>query len=312
MNIISGFPGVEYLVKRTKTFLCHVLRTGPVPGHVAIVMDGNRRFAKKRHQETWEGHNAGFETLASVLEFCYELGVQAVTVFAFSIENFKRPAYEVDALMKIVKDKLIQVCENGDLADQYGLRIRVIGNRSLLPPDVIEVAEKAEKLTRNNTKAVLNICFPYTSRDDVTNSIRRIVTRAEKGLIDPDSIDEDTIASNMYTGSCPPLDILIRTSGVERFSDFMLWESQHYTMIEFVNILWPDFNCWHMFKAILKWGLQKGNGRYNENLLANDDSDYNLTGDDTLDYDSPSTTFVGDKDTSTDYYDNDSEETVVE
>jgi ditrans,polycis-polyprenyl diphosphate synthase len=253
-STISGFPVLDYVLQRGKSLLINVLRTGPVPQHIAIVMDGNRRFARKRRQETWEGHNAGFEALASILEFSYQVGVKAMTVFAFSIENFKRPPYEVEALMELVKSRLIQICENGDLVDQYGIRIQVIGDKSLLPEDVREVAERAESMTAKNSAATLNLCFPYTSRDDIATAIQNVVSLAEKDKIDPESIDEETLQQNMYTRDSPPLDILIRTSGVERLSDFMLWESQRETMIEFVPTLWPDFNCWHLFKILLKWG----------------------------------------------------------
>jgi ditrans,polycis-polyprenyl diphosphate synthase len=256
---ILRIPGASYMALKVKDFLIQVLKTGPVPKHISIVMDGNRRYARKNHKEIVEGHNAGFDTMSSTLETCYKAGINTVTVFAFSIENFKRPTYQVNQLMDIAKQRLIQICENGELAEQYGVRVRVIGNRALLPDDVRDVCEKVEDLTKNNNQVCLNICFPYTSRDDIAQAIRKTVAKVENNELDADSVDEQILESNMYLGESPPVDMLIRSSGVERFSDFMLWQSTNSDgiTIEFVETLWPEFNFWTLYKILLKWSLQK-------------------------------------------------------
>ncbi|CAN6599053.1 dehydrodolichyl diphosphate synthase complex subunit Rer2p [Trichomonascus vanleenenianus] len=254
---VSRFPGLQNVLNFGKTCLINVLKAGPVPQHIAIVMDGNRRYAKRRKQEVREGHNAGFESLAATLELCYNAGVKVVTVFAFSIENFNRTPYEVESLMEVAKSRLNQLCEHGELAEQYGVRIKIVGDRSRLSPDVVEIVERAESTTKNNSKAVLNVCFPYTSRDEMAASIRKIVGKAKHHKISPASIDEHMIEENMYTGDSPELDILIRSSGVERFSDFMLWQSHNGTQIEFIDKLWPEFGFWDMYSILLRWSMRK-------------------------------------------------------
>lgn len=253
----SRIPGLEHVLTLGKHGLVKLLRAGPVPKHVAFCMDGNRRFARKRKQESREGHNAGFDTLSGILEFSYQLGIQTITVFAFSIENFKRSEKEVNNLMEIARTRLLQICENGELADQYGVKVQVLGNRKLLPKDVYDISERVMEMTKNNTRAVLNICCPYTSQDDITSAIKNMVNQAEAGNLDPETIDEAILERNMVTHDSPTLDILIRTSGVERFSDFMLWETKQNTMIEFIPKLWPEFTCWDYFLLLLKWGSRR-------------------------------------------------------
>lgn len=254
---VSTIPGLQYLVQWAKSLLINILKTGPAPQHIAIVMDGNRRYARQRKKEVQEGHSKGFEALASTLETCYNAGVKVVTVFAFSIENFSRTPYEVDALMEMAKTRLTQLCENGDLCDQYGISIRILGNRNKIPDDVKKVVEQAEERTGANTRATLNVCFPYTSRDEITASIQSLVTQAKAGYIEPNEIDEEMIDKNMYTAGCPPLDIMIRSSGVTRFSDFLLWQAHKDTAIEFVSTLWPEFGFWDIYMIMMRWSLKK-------------------------------------------------------
>ncbi|KAI5837820.1 Decaprenyl diphosphate synthase-like protein [Morchella snyderi] len=282
-------PPIEYVISLTQGLLINALRQGPVPQHIAFVMDGNRRFARSSHIETVEGHNMGFEALARVLEVCYKSGVKVVTIYAFSIENFKRPLHEVNALMEIAKIKLGQLCQHGDLMDRYGASLRVLGHLPLLRPDVLEVIEQATEMTKGNKKAILNVCFPYTSRDEITTAIRTIVSlsttpsssastpppgsptsdrssssssstasskTATPSYMDIESITEHTLTEHMFTADCPPLDLLIRTSGVERLSDFMLWQCHPDTEIVFLQCLWPDFDLWKFLPILVDWGVK--------------------------------------------------------
>ncbi|VEU21871.1 DEKNAAC102844 [Brettanomyces naardenensis] len=202
--------------------------------------------------EMKEGHSAGFESLAKALETCYDCGVEVATVFAFSIENFNRSRYEVEWLMELGKSKFRQVVGNGELCEKYGIKIRVLGNLDLLPSDLKKVLLDAEELTKNNTRAVLNVCWPYTSRDDMTHAVRKIVSKRYEA----DSITEDLISKNLYTGGLPKLDLLIRTSAVYRLSDFMLWECVDPDCdIEIVSVLWPAFSATRMVWVLLKWGF---------------------------------------------------------
>ncbi|KAF2753982.1 Undecaprenyl diphosphate synthase [Pseudovirgaria hyperparasitica] len=327
-------PPAEWALHRIRELLIGALRQGPIPQHVAFVMDGNRRFAKTHHIETVEGHNLGFEALAKVLEVCYKSGVKVVTIYAFSIENFNRSKYEVDALMEMARVKLVQLAQHGDLLDRYGACVRVLGQRDLVKPDVLEAIDRAVAMTSHNTKAVLNVCFPYTSRNEITTAIRDTVVSYNKptrptlkrpfsethitrniraaqlstvveespspepqdvsrtqspleesdkdnehdsiassstlnvsttstnpsathkhrdSLPDPESIDVSILDSHMFTADNPPLDLLVRTSGVERLSDFMLWQCHENTTIVFLSCLWPEFDLWYFLPVLLEW-----------------------------------------------------------
>jgi len=316
-------PPVEWSLNHIHELVIGALRQGPVPQHVAFVMDGNRRFARSHKIETVEGHHLGFEALASILEVCYKCGVKVVTVYAFSIENFNRSQFEVDALMEMAKVKLTQVSQHGDLMDRYGAKIRILGNRDLLKPDVMEAIDRAATMTSGNNDAVLNMCFPYTSRDEITTAIKSTVEDFSKPLSpqpkpfsqtritqtirsrhlssstsssslrassptpsmksdaedsisssttlhpdsppygkdgqgtviypDPETITSDTISQHMFTAEDPPLDLLVRTSGVKRLSDFMLWQCHQNTELVFLDCFWPEFNLWKFLPVLVEW-----------------------------------------------------------
>lgn len=253
---ISSFPGYNTILVYIKKFIGNLLRTGPVPKHVGIIMDGNRRYARNHNIELKEGHNLGFESMASILELLYECGVQHTTVFAFSIENFKRSSYEVKWLMDLAKLRFKQITQHGELCEQYGVKIKILGNIDLLPNDVKTILRQTEEMTKNNTRATLNVCFPYTSRDEMTNLIKTIVSESIK---QPDYIiDESTIENHLYTKDSPSLDLLIRTSGTFRLSDFLLWQCvSSDCAIVMVDTLWPEFSPYHMTKILFNWGFNK-------------------------------------------------------
>ncbi|KAI5859130.1 putative undecaprenyl diphosphate synthase-domain-containing protein [Tricharina praecox] len=246
-------PPIEWASTQLKELFIHSVRQGPVPQHIAFVMDGNRRFARKNHIETAEGHNMGFEALAKVV--CYKSGVKVVTVYAFSIENFKRPMHEVNALMEIAKIKLLQLCQHGDLLERYGASLRILGERELVRPDVLEVIDEAVELTKNNDRSILNVCFPYTSRHEIASSIRDVT--ATPGLTDFESITQQTLEDHLFTAGCPPLDLVVRTSGVRRLSDFMLWQCHKDTEIVFIDCLWPQFDIWRFLPILIDWGVKR-------------------------------------------------------
>jgi ditrans,polycis-polyprenyl diphosphate synthase len=172
-NWFASSPPVAWGIRQLRELLIGALRQGPIPQHVAFVMDGNRRFARNNHLETVEGHNLGFEALARVcgltifvehglisyqiLEVCYKSGVKVVTIYAFSIENFKRSKYEVDALMEMAKTKLTQLAQHGQLLDRYGASIRILGQRELVKPDVLEAIDTAIRLTKDNKRYGWNL-----------------------------------------------------------------------------------------------------------------------------------------------------------
>lgn len=268
-----------------------------------------------------------------MLEVCYKSGVKVVTVYAFSIENFKRSKYEVDGLMDMAKVKLAQLLQHGDLLDRYGVAIRVLGERALIKPDLLADIERATEMTSRNGDAILNVCFPYTSQDEITTAIRSTVTDFSKPLpvqhrtfseshikqtlrsrhlsvaaerirersrspssrgtsdvedsisssttlhpdsppedallpgkqvddaddgspnlyADPESITLEVLNDHMYTAGLPPLELLVRTSGVERLSDFMLWQCHENTEIVFLKCLWPEFDLWQFLPVLVEW-----------------------------------------------------------
>ena len=254
MSWVSTFPGFSQVMTTVKRIFGGIVRTGHTPRHIGVIMDGNRRYARSHNIELREGHNMGFQSMATILELLYESGVEVVTVYAFSIENFRRLQYEIDWLMDLAKNKLLQLCQHGDLCDQYGIRIRIIGKKDLLPKDVQEILAQTEELTKNNTRATLNVCFPYTSREEMTQAIQKTVAQQLQNGHSETEITEETIEGNLYTGGCPPLDILVRTLGTYRLSDFLLWQTVPLTCsIIFVNKLWPDFSTWDMVKILVNW-----------------------------------------------------------
>ncbi|KAI5462256.1 Decaprenyl diphosphate synthase-like protein [Mariannaea sp. PMI_226] len=331
-RIILESPPGEWAMKQLRELLVGALKQGPVPQHVAFEMDGNRRYARSHRMETIEGHHHGFEALARIMEVCYKCGVKVVTVYAFSIENFNRPKYEVEGLMQLAKVKLEQLTNYGHILDRYGARVRVLGQRELIRADVLAEVDRAVARTKHNNKAVLNICFPYTSRAEMTTAVKSTVQeflaptppkttpfspsrirqkilsrqldgreglptipdvppedsvsldedgkddgdgnsssptlhpdspsprlRARNsssnlfGLPNPESITVETLDKHMYTSNDPPLDMFVRTSGVERLSDFMLWQCHQNTQIFFIDTLWPDFDLKDFIWILLEW-----------------------------------------------------------
>ncbi|KZT35469.1 Di-trans-poly-cis-decaprenylcistransferase [Sistotremastrum suecicum HHB10207 ss-3] len=246
---------MKWLADNLERFLIWVLSSGPLPRHVAFVMDGNRRYARQHQKRVFEGHSDGFMALRRVLRICMLLGVETVTVYAFSIENFKRSQEEVEALMSLAEDKLIELCEHGDILDQYGVRLNVLGKRDLLPESVRAAAERAESLTRQNDKAMLNLCMPYTSREEMATAVQSTVEEALASDVDLSSLTEKDVDKHLYTSQVgsPPVDILIRTSGVKRLSDFLLWQCCEDTQIQFTPTYWPDFGLRDMIPILLDY-----------------------------------------------------------
>lgn len=269
------FPLRQYTRNFVQDGLVRVLRTGPIPRHVAFIMDGNRRFAKTNNLELREGHVAGTESLLKLLEVCFRMGINTVTIYAFSIENFNRPKIETDALFDLIRNNIIVLGNKDELAGRYGLAIKILGNRDLIPADILELIERVEETTKENKRGVLNICFPYTSRDDIAQAIQKVVTQVfsetrgpppAKSFGPPSSrqptspgihVTERMVEKAMYTGNSPPLDIMIRTSGVSRLSDFMLWQCHQDCTLEFVDTLWPDFGVRELYRLLLKWSYLK-------------------------------------------------------
>jgi len=236
--------------------LCYkIMQTGKIPQHVAFIMDGNRRFARKESISRGEGHSKGFQKLTEVLKWCYELNIAEVTVYAFSLENFKRDTEEIEALMSIFKEKIDRLIQEEENIMKHGVCIRFIGDIGLFNKEIQLSMAKVVRMSENNDQSILNIAMAYTSRDEITNAIKEIAVGVDKGIIENSDINEELLESCLYTSNCKPVDLLIRTSGEVRLSDFLLWQTSFSTLC-FVDALWPEFSVWNFFYCVLKYQLQ--------------------------------------------------------
>ncbi len=216
------------------------------PAHVAIIMDGNGRWAQKRGRPRAFGHKSGVEAVRKAVETARELGLSCLTLFSFSTENWNRPADEVGALFELMKSYVAADLEG--LARE-GVRIRIIGRRDNLRADVAEIIQRAEDRTRDNTRFQLNIAFNYGGRDEIVRAARAMSDAARAGTLDPAEVDEDGFARFLDTDGIEDVDLLIRTSGEQRISNFLLWQAA-YAEFLFLDVLWPDFSAEHFRQAI--------------------------------------------------------------
>ena len=216
------------------------------PRHIAIIMDGNGRWAKARGLPRAMGHKEGVEALRRTVEAARDLGLSHLTVFSFSTENWNRPQAEIDALFD-----LLRMFVRRDLARLHrdGVRIRIVGAREGLSEDILSLIDEAMALTKANTRLTLNIAFNYGGRGEIVAAMREIARSVEAGSLNPDQIDEKLVSRLLWTSESPDPDLLIRTSGELRLSNFLLW-SGAYSELMFMDIWWPDFNRACMEQAI--------------------------------------------------------------
>lgn len=210
---------------------------GRLPAHIAIIMDGNGRWARSRGMPRAAGHRAGVKTARAMVEACGERGVRFLTLFAFSTENWRRPPSEVGALMKLMVEALEREV---DELDRRGVRLRFIGAREQLGDPILARMEQAETRTRENDQLTLVIALAYGGRWDIVQAARTLAREARDGALDPDSIDEETVGQCLGLGGLPDPDLLVRTGGESRISNFLLWNLA-YSELYFTDRLWPDF-----------------------------------------------------------------------
>jgi undecaprenyl diphosphate synthase len=227
-----------------------------LPRHVAIIMDGNGRWAKLRHKQRVEGHRAGIASVRDVVETAARLGLQVLTLYAFSVENWKRPRSEVNTLMGLLKRYLRLEL---DTLLKNDIRFRVIGRFDDLPKDVQEELSRGMQRTAGNGGLLFNIALNYGGRAEITDAVRRLVHDVTANGHRPEDIDESTLSSYLYTAGQPDPDLLIRTSGEMRISNFLLWQIA-YAEIWVTDVLWPDFRRRHLLQAIADY--QKRERRY--------------------------------------------------
>jgi undecaprenyl diphosphate synthase len=217
-----------------------------VPEHIAVVMDGNGRWAKKRNLPTAAGHKAGVETVRTVLEASKAAGVKCLTLFAFSSENWTRPKLEVSALMKLFSSYLDSEVK---ALDEKGVQLRFIGRRDRFSKTLLKKIEQAEKITAHNDEFHLNLAVDFGGQWDITQACRTLAKKAASGEIQADNIDEALLQSELCLADLPMPDLLIRTSGEYRISNFLLWQLAYAEMV-FTDVLWPDFTKAELLKAL--------------------------------------------------------------
>ena len=222
------------------------LKKNNIPEHVAIIMDGNGRWAVKRKLPRSAGHKAGVEALREVITTCVQLGIKFLTVYSFSIENWQRPKDEVNFLLNLFLESLKEELET---LNKNGIRIFLISERKLIPYKILEAFENAEKKTANNNKLFFSIAFNYGSRQEIVDAAKKIYKAAARNDINIEKLDEKTFSDYLFTKGCPDPDFLIRTSGEYRVSNFLLWQIA-YCEFYFVKTLWPDFKRKNFLRAI--------------------------------------------------------------
>jgi len=229
---------------------------GAVPAHIAIIMDGNGRWAKGRSLPRPLGHHAGMTAVREVIGGCLDAGVGVLTLFAFSQENWHRPVLEIEALMRLLEEYISRELEN---LRERGVSVRILGDVDRLAPSARRAVERVVKETAGRDNLALNLCISYSSRAEIARAARLLAEDAAASRIDPADIDEDAVSRRLYTAPWPDPDLLIRTSGEMRVSNFLLWQLA-YAELYVTPVLWPDFTRRHLFEAILEF--QKRDRRY--------------------------------------------------
>ena len=222
-----------------------------VPQHIAIIMDGNGRWAKQRGLPRNAGHRQGAKVFETICDYCQKIGVKYVTAYAFSTENWKRPQNEVDAILDLLRSYLKEAAKQV----KRNVCLRFLGDRTPLAPDVQELIEQAERESAANTGITVCIALNYGGRAEIVHSARALAEKAAKGQLDPARIDEGMLAENLYSGGIPDPDLMIRPSGEKRLSNFLLWQLA-YAEFVFLDVLWPDFTPADLDEAIRQFQLR--------------------------------------------------------
>lgn len=228
-----------------------MLKNLVLPRHIGIIMDGNGRWAKQRGLNRSEGHKAGAEVFRKICCYAAKIGIECVTFYAFSTENWKRPAQEVSAIMNLFREYLCEAKEREEENEEEGLQVRYIGDREGLDADIITMIEALEKNTRDK-KTVINLAVNYGGRNEILTAVKNIALKVEAGELKAQDIDLKTIDDNLYTAGLPDPDLIIRPSGEYRLSNFLIWQAA-YSEFWFSDILWPDFTEDDLDKAIIDY-----------------------------------------------------------
>ena len=220
-----------------------------LPQHIAIIMDGNGRWAKQKGKLRLFGHEKGSKAVKRVVEGCAELGVKNLTLYAFSTENWNRPKLEVQTLMKLLISSLKKEIKT---LQKNNIKLNAIGSLEALPTKVYTELMDVIELTKSNNHLCLTLALSYGSREELVNTVKQISVKVKNNIISPEKIDESVINEHLYTQNLPDVDLLIRTSGEQRISNFLLWQIA-YAELYFTNVFWPEFTKQHLYEAIINY-----------------------------------------------------------
>ena len=236
------------LYKLYETFLWSQIKNGPTPAHIGLIVDGNRRFAKGRGLDQNLGHEEGSKKLEEFLRWCWRLEIKVITLFGFSTENFSRSQDEVDYLMDLITGKLKQFQTDPAIKSER-VRVKVIGRRTDLSDEMNREIDIVEAMTADHDRFLLNIALSYGGRAEIIDAVREVASEVKAGALDVDDIDEAKFAEYLYTQGVPDPDLIIRTSGEERLSGFLLWQSA-YSELYFTDVFWPAFRMIDFWRAL--------------------------------------------------------------
>lgn len=255
--MLKKFLSIIGAYKIYEKWLLMQIKNGPKLEHIAIIMDGNRRWAIEKEQNPWLGHKKGADTVENLLDWCEQLGVKFITLYTFSVENFSRKPKEISEIMKIAENRFRKLLTDKRI-HKNRVHVKVIGQVNLLPKKLQQLISEVEKATSKYDNQFLNFAFAYGGRAEILNATKTIANEVKKGKIKLDDIDERTFEKYLYTSHMPNQepDLIIRTSGEERLSGFLLWQSA-YSELAFLDVYWPDFRLIDLLRAMRTFQIRK-------------------------------------------------------
>jgi tritrans,polycis-undecaprenyl-diphosphate synthase [geranylgeranyl-diphosphate specific] len=255
--MLKAILSVMGIYKLYEKWLQYQVKNGNRPEHIAIILDGNRRWAKEQMLNSWIGHQFGARKIEQLLNWCLDLNVKSITLYAFSTENFQRAPQEIQEIMRIAEEKLKEVLTDESI-HKHRVRVTIIGRRELLPKSIQQLISEVEQATGSYDQHFLNLALAYGGRAEIVDAARKIAREVEIGNVKPDSIDEEAFEKYLYTANLPKPDpdLIIRTSGEERLSGFLLWQSA-YSELCFLDVYWPDFRRIDILRAVRTYQKRK-------------------------------------------------------